>query len=60
MKIKFFVPFLVEGERPFIDREWSAVRQDHGEIIRQLSMEGDPTDIEEKSEGCHMEVISRR
>ena len=45
--------FMVEGEQPFIDGEWTTVREDHNEIIGQLSMEGDPEDIREKGGGCH-------
>ena len=43
---------LVEGERPFIDKKHRIVREDHGVIIGQPSMEGVTKDFEVKGGGC--------
>ena len=50
---------MVEGERPFIDGEWSVMREDHGVIIGQPSIEGVSEDIEVKTGGCPMEIAPR-
>ena len=33
------------------------MREDHGIILRRLSMEGDPEDIGDKGEKYHMEIV---
>ena len=38
----------MEGERPFIDEEWRAVREDHGIIIGLPSMEALSEDLKKE------------
>ena len=49
--------FMVEGERPFINKKWSDVQENHGEIIGQLSIERDLEDIGDKRERHHMKIV---
>ena len=49
----------MDGEQPFIDGEFIAVREDHGVIIGQLSMEGVVEDFVVKERECQMETIPR-
>ena len=48
---------MVNGEWPFIDREFRTVQEDHGIIIRLPSMEGVSENFGVKGEECHMETI---
>ena len=50
-------PFSSGGKRPFIDRGWKAMREDHSVILGRLSMEGDPEDIGDKIGGRHMKSV---
>ena len=36
-------------------KKWRAVREDHGEILKRISMEENPVDIGDKIGGCHLE-----
>ncbi|GFY95199.1 hypothetical protein Acr_10g0005840 [Actinidia rufa] len=51
------IKILLQGERPFIDGEWRAVRVDHDAIIGRPSTKGDPTDIGVIVGECHMENV---
>ena len=57
MRISFSYLFLVEGERSFIDEEWSVVREVHGEIVGLPIMEGNPENIGENGTGYHIEIV---
>ena len=52
--------FTSGGERPFIDGEWRAVREDHGVILIWLSMEGDLENIENRIGRYHLEIGPQR
>ena len=47
---------MVNGEWPFIDGEFKAMRENHGIIIGLPSMEVGYEDFEEKRRECHMET----
>ena len=49
----------MEGERPFIGGEHRIVREDHGVIIEQPSMETMFKNFEVKGGGCQMETVPR-
>ena len=55
-RVRMQLPFLLDGEQPFIDGEFRAVREDHGVIIRQPSMEGVAEDFGVKGGGFQMEI----
>ena len=50
---------MVEGKRPFIDREWKAVREDHGVIIGLPNMEAMFEDFAIKEGECQIEIALR-
>ena len=50
---------MMEGERPFIDEEWRAMREYHGIMIELPSMEAVSEDLKVKEGSCHMENAQR-
>ena len=48
--------FMLDGERPFIEGEFVAVREDHGVIIRQSNKEVVAKDHGKTGGECQMEI----
>ena len=46
---------MVEGERPFIDEEWRAVRENHDVVLGRPNMKGVAKDLRVKLGEYHME-----
>ena len=51
----FFVYLLCWESGLFVIGEYRVVREDHGEILREINVEEDPVDIGDKIGRCHME-----